>query len=111
MYSCLNNFIDYPIVFLIFSAHDWNLHSALSAYYVMKGILPGEVPLSDSEISVAAKKNTQVFPKNACENTKLENFTRPPLKKLAAFDLDDGGTLFYIYIKHLIQNALFFYNI
>ena len=78
------------------------MHSALSAYYVMKGILPGEVPLSDSEISAAAKSSTQIFPKNACENTKLENFARPPLKKLAAFDLDDGGNLFFTHLEKLI---------
>lgn len=99
MFSSLNNFMS------LFTAHDWNLHSALSAYYVMKGILPGEVPLSDSEISVVAKNNTPVFPKNACENTKLENFTRPPLKKLAAFDLDDGGnfiSIIIIFDKHML---------
>lgn len=67
----------------------------------MKGILPGEVPLSDSEISAAAKNNPPVFPKNACENTKLENFTRPPLKKLAAFDLDDGGNFFIFFLINI----------
>lgn len=77
----------------MFIAHDWNLHSALSAYYVMKGILPGEVPLTDSEISAATKGSASVFPvsKSACENTKTESSFRPPLKKLPAFDIDDGG--------------------
>lgn len=63
----------------------------------MKGILPGEVPLSDSEISTVVKSHTPAYPlsKSACENTKIENLTasRPPLKKLAAFDLDDGGNI------------------
>lgn len=79
----------------LLDAHDWNLHSALSAYYVMKGILPGEVPLSDSEICAVTKSHTPVYPKSACENTRLESCGtgRPPLKKLAAFDLDDGKKL------------------
>ncbi|GIY23577.1 OTU domain-containing protein 7B [Caerostris extrusa] len=53
----------------LLEAHEWNLHSALSAYYVMKGILPGEVPPSDAEITASHYKSHTI-------NQKKETIAR-----------------------------------
>ncbi|GBM46064.1 OTU domain-containing protein 7B [Araneus ventricosus] len=74
----------------LLEAHEWNLHSALSAYYVMKGILPGEVPPSDAEIAAAHGKKHSV---NQSDDRMVVNSSnagsRPPLKKLPAFDFEE----------------------
>ncbi|XP_042905338.1 OTU domain-containing protein 7B isoform X2 [Parasteatoda tepidariorum] len=64
----------------LLEAHDWNIHSALSAYYVMKGLLPGEVPSSDHH-EISSHNSTH------SDDSKMK---KPPLKKVAAVDLEDG---------------------
>ncbi|GIY50528.1 OTU domain-containing protein 7B, partial [Caerostris darwini] len=77
----------------LLEAHEWNLHSALSAYYVMKGILPGEVPPSDAEITASHYKNYTINQKegNNCKKAVNGNGSgsRPPLKKLPAFEFEE----------------------
>ncbi|GFR33618.1 OTU domain-containing protein 7B [Trichonephila clavata] len=78
----------------LLEAHEWNLHSALSAYYVMKGILPGEVPPSDAEIAAAHSRTHSVTPSEETNGRNVvtngsNTGSRPPLKKLPAFDCEE----------------------
>ncbi|KAG8177384.1 hypothetical protein JTE90_015938 [Oedothorax gibbosus] len=76
----------------LLDAHDWNLHSALSAYYVMKGILPGEVPPSEAEIAAATGRSHSTHQNDSGSPSSAvvrSSGGRPPLKKAQAFEFEE----------------------
>lgn len=81
----------------LLDGHGWDLQSALSAYYVMKGILPGQVPSFKNEFIPEHDKSLKSAPhhmKTLPEEGSFEtNFSpRPPLQKQASIDVDDDNS-------------------
>ncbi|XP_054714358.1 OTU domain-containing protein 7B-like [Uloborus diversus] len=88
----------------LLEAHDWNLHSALSAYYVMKGILPGEVPSDNQVSSSCSKSHSSCSSSNVSENGFVHSTTNcgTPSKKNP--DGEENGKKLYRGISRTTDN-------
>lgn len=81
----------------LLEGHKWDLQSALTAYYVLKGIVPPSSSLPS--LNYCNSDNSHIF--NTLPPSYISNETRttypssvtvqrPPLKKLESLDIEDG---------------------